>query len=198
MWGPMMGDVATTNGDDMQSASTGPPTRRGLPPVAVAVVTVAVAGSGLAGWFAGAGPDRQGVTGVSGPPGCPAAVPGLPPRRDGLDLRLVPVLPLPVGPVTATVCRYPGGSVVVGVELDAARTAEVAGWFDTGGVPVPADRVLRCPGDDVPVVVVTFRYASGPPVQVTVQRSGCRTVSNGVRVEATRDDVLTRLDRLTG
>jgi hypothetical protein len=56
--------------------------------------------------------------------------------------------------------------------------------------------VLRCQGDDVSVVVVTFRYVSGPPVQVTVQRSGCRTASNGVRVEATRDDVLTRLDRL--
>jgi hypothetical protein len=130
--------------------------------------------------------------------------------RDGLDRHLVPVLPLPVGPIGATLCRYPpvpasdrkagsaasAGRAIEGVVLDAARTAEVAGWLDVGGVVVPPGTVQHCPVDDGSALVLTFRYATGPRAQVIVHTAGCRTITNGVRTEAARPAVSARLDDL--
>jgi hypothetical protein len=177
-----------------------PRTRRAMVASGLAVL----AGLGVGGWFAVGGPDRQGVRDVSGPPDCPATVPPLPAPRRGLDVRIVPVLPLPIGPVGATLCDYPGsgsgsgsGSASVhGAVLDAARTSQVAGWLDSGRYEVAASPAPRCPADDGSAVVITFRYADGPPAQVTVHRSGCRSVSNGVRTEMPRSDVLTLIDAL--
>ena len=187
-----------------------PRTRRAMLASGLAVL----AGLGVGVWLAVGGPDRQGVRVVSGPPDCPATVPPLPAPRRGLDVRIVPVLPLPIGPVGATLCHYPGaasGSVsgsasgsasssgavpVRGAVLDASRTSQVAGWLDSGRYEVPASPAQDCPADDGSAVVITFRYADGPPAQVTVHRSGCRTVSNGVRTEMPRSDVLTLIDAM--
>lgn len=181
--------------------------RRSLVATGLAVMMVA----GLGGWLASGAAQRQGITRVTGPPDCPLAVVAPPPRRAGLDLRIVPVLPLPVGPVRATVCHYSGGldrsekngpvasgsgSLGHGAVLDAVRTAEVAGWLDSGRAEVAAGQILNCPAGDGSLVLITFRYADGPPVQVTVRRTGCRAVSNGVRTELPRTDVLTLIDGL--
>jgi hypothetical protein len=193
------------DGTVARRAEASPARRFGAPRTRRAMVVsglAVLAGLGVGGWFAVGGPDRQGVTEVSGPPDCPATVPPLPTPRRGLDLRIVPVLPLPIGPVGATLCHYPGpasGSVsgpVRGAVLDAARTSQVAGWLDSGRSQVPAGQVRSCPVDDGSAVVITFRYAEGPPAQVTVHRSGCRTASNGVRTELPRSDVLTLIDRM--
>jgi hypothetical protein len=169
---------------------------------------VAVVGAGLGVWLATGGARRQGVTRVAGPPDCPSVVVP-PPRRAGLDLRIVPVLPLPVGPVGATVCHYPGrqdrlgaagaagaAGLVRGAILDAVRTAEVAGWLDSGRAEVEAGAASTCLVGDGPRVLITFRYADGPPVLVTVHRTGCRAVSNGLRTELPRSDVLKLIDGL--
>jgi hypothetical protein len=162
------------------------------------VVAVAV---GLIGWLAIGGADRQGVRQVAGPPDCPADPGPLPPQRDGLDRHLVPVLPLPIGPVGATVCRYPAladraGDAVGGAVLDASRTAEVAGRLDDGGVLVPPGGGGDCPADDGSALMVTFRYAQGPQVRVTVHPSGCRRITNGVRTQEGRPDLVSELDAL--
>lgn len=182
------------------------PTRRAVVPAGLVAVVVA----GLAGGFVAGIPQRQGVTVVHGPPDCPAAPSPVPVRREGLDLRIVPVLPLPIGPVGATVCDYTGPAPVTstgpapvttslpvrGMVLDPARTAQLAGRLDSGGSDAPTGRPGTCPPDDGARVVITFRYAQDPPVQVTVRRSGCRTASNGVRTQLPRPDVLTLIDRL--
>lgn len=168
--------------------------------VTIGIVAVLAIGAAGAWWLAG-GPDRQGVARVSGEPDCPGFVAPTPQQRDGLAENLVPIMPeFPVGPDGATVCRYPGmnsrtDGVIHGAILDAARTAEVAGWLDTERDP--AQSPDACLGqDDGSRIVLTFRYPQGPPVQVTIRTSGCPATTNGVRREVTPHDVVARIERL--
>lgn len=159
------------------------------------VAALAVAG-GV--WWFGGGPQRQGITPVAGGPDCPMPVAQQPPPRDGLADHLVPIMArFPVGPERATVCRYPGmnsrsAGVIRGAALDAARTAEVAGWLNSG--PAPTADPDTCTGqDDGSRIVLTFGYPQGPPVQVVIRTSGCPATSNGVRHEVTPREVVTRI-----
>jgi hypothetical protein len=194
---PMSGDSSTRREDGWSARRIGgSATRRTM---VIGIVAVLAIGTG-AWWLAG-GPDRQGVTRMSGAPDCPALVPQAPLQRDGLADNLVPIMPkFPVGPVGATVCRYPGmnsrtDGVVHGAELDEARTAEVAGWLDTEHDPARSPDA--CLGqDDGSRLVLTFRYPQGPPVRVTIRTSGCPASTNGVRREVTRHDVVARIERL--
>ncbi len=154
-----------------------------------ALVILAIGGAAL-WWTSPDGPRARGVHATSSCPSQPAADAmgagsGAGPPRAGSRERMVPVLPVPVGPVRTTVCRYaPAGGATTGAlrlvasaRLDAARTAEAAGWLDTAVSAVPA-RV--CPAGTAAVDVLTFGYPQGPDVVVTIRRLGCGTVSNGV------------------
>ncbi len=151
-------------------------------------------------WMSGAGPAARGV---APDPACPGALSAavqapLPPRA-GLADHLVPVGPLPIGPVRASVCRYGVAkgerppALVAGARLDAARTAEAAGWLDS--VPVAPSVAAGCTGD-APLDVLTFGYADGPDVRVVLHHGGCPDVTNGVLVLPPTADLVSRLDEL--
>lgn len=165
----------------------------------VAAAALVGVGGGLATWGVVDRASRQGITRVATADDCPPVAGPLPPPRDGLDQHLVPVLPVPVGPIRAVICRYPVpgpvGPAATGAVLDATRTAEVAGWLDDASVLAPPG-TTDCPESGGPTLVMTFRYADGPPVQVTARSDGCRRATNGVRLEIARAEVVARIDRL--
>jgi hypothetical protein len=99
---------------------------------------------------------------------------------------LVPVQPLPVGPVYATVCSYDQqGKPVGAVQLDGARSAELAGVIDN---PKIANPEVGTPGELKPKsVVVIMTYAEGDPAKLVINEEG--SVSNGVLYDTGRKDV---------
>jgi hypothetical protein len=145
-------------------------------------------------WNSATGPVTRGLSPTSS---CDLTAPTVPlpaPEREDAAEHLVPVLPVPVGPVRATLCRYPAGGseTPTGLELDATRTAEIAGWLDT--LPSDGATVPGCATDtDGPVDVVTFGYPEGADATVVIWHGSCVVASNGA-LTATGD--ATVVDRL--
>ena len=179
---------------------------------------VAIA-AGLGWWWLAGGPAHQGYS-VAPPAACAAtssAIPFPAPARPGLDRFVLPVGPVPVAPVRATVCRYAAGGRLAGaLELDPARTAVLAaavaepltGWPDDALLakhpPALTDAQLdaaRPPGcsPDGSAVVLTFAYPQGPPVVVRVREGPCADLTNGtisLRTPPAVADSLAALPRL--
>jgi hypothetical protein len=149
---------------------------------------------GVLWWNSGTGPLTRGLAATSS---CDPTAPTLPlpaPAREDAAEHLVPVLPVPVGPVRATLCRYTTDSTgdPLGLTLDATRTAEVAGWLDV--LPAGRETVPGCATEDVGTVdVVTFGYPEGADASVVIWQGSCVIASNGT-LTATGDTAL--VDRL--
>lgn len=160
-----------------------------------AAVGAAVLGAGTVVWWNSAtGPMARGIVATSS---CDPTAPTVPlpaPEREDAAEHLVPVLPVPVGPVRARLCRYStdGSGTPAGLELDATRTAEIAGRLDT--LPSGWTAVPGCATDTGgPVDVVTFGYLEGADATVVIWHGSCVIASNGV-LTATGDATL--VDRL--
>jgi hypothetical protein len=122
------------------------------------------------------------------PKSCPPMSPsGLPHNRDtsGLASHMAPERPQ-----EAMLCRfYPrGGPNVPGTThggLYAAKNvdAQTARRLvkELNSIPRPPKGVYHCPADFTTVDTLTFGYKARPPVTIIYHRSGCITVSNGVR-----------------
>ena len=175
--------------------------------------------AGLAWWWLDGGPARQGYS-VAAPDACPptSASTIFPvPARDRLDRFVLPVGPVPVAPLTATVCRYAAGGRLAGaLALDPGRTASLAaavatpvtGWPDDALAakrpPALTDAQLdaaKPPGcsPDGSAVVLTFAYPHGPPVVVRVREGPCADLTNGtiiLRTPPVVADALAALPRL--
>jgi hypothetical protein len=83
----------------------------------------------------------------------------------------------------------------VGLELDATRTAEVAGWLDT--LPAGWTEVPSCATDtDGPVDVVTFGYDQGADATVVIWHGSCVIASNGVLTATGDAELVERLREL--
>jgi hypothetical protein len=168
--------------------------------VTSAVLLVLVAGGTAAWWISPNGPSARGVFRIHSCPDRPDfhAGGGF---RPGKDLHIVPVLPVPNGPVRTTVCRYRAARpslsafrLVGSARLDASRTAELAGWLDyTQGPRWDA----ACGPSPLNLDVLTFAYPDGPDVGVLLGvATGCGSVTNGT-TEATASQTLIRgLDEL--
>ena len=167
---------------------------------------VLVAGAAAVLWWnSGSGPLSRGIDATADcAAGAPVGAPGEPARTDAAD-HLVPVLPVPVGPVGATLCRYSGpqGGLEAGLRLDATRTAEVAGWLDA--LPAAPGESPTCPGDASdpavdtatgPVDLVTFGYREGAEVTVAVRHGPCVAASNGVLTATDGPALTARFDEL--
>lgn len=170
--------------------------RRGRRIAAVGGVLVAGA-AGVLWWNSGSGPLARGIaTPGTCSAAAPSGAPGTPVRADAAE-HVVPVLPVPVGPVRATLCRYSGqrGGLEAGLRLDATRTAEVAGWLDA--LPATSGEVTSCSADaSGPFDLVTFGYHEGAEVTVAVRHGHCVAASNGI-LTATGGPALTaRFDEL--
>ncbi len=175
----------------------------------------------LAGWWLDGGPGRQGYSAVR-PGTCPVGVESVvfpSPGRVRLDRFVLPVGPVPVAPLRATVCRYAaGGRLAGGLALDPARTASLAGvvaqpltgWPDDALAakrpPALSDTQLAeagprpCVADGSGAVLV-FAYPVGAQVVVRVRTGPCADLTNGtitLRTPAAVGSALAALPRLSG
>lgn len=131
--------------------------------------------------------------------GCPATLAGARPTGEGLREdaaeHLVPVLPVPVGAIGATVCRYEGADgVVAAVRLDASRAMELAGVADDPRAATPTAST----GSAVTGTsgwAVTFTYADGDDQVLVVGADGA--ADNGALEATGRTDLVQALLRLT-
>jgi len=176
-------------------------------------------GVGLGWWWLAGGPAGQGYAPAPAS-ACPATSASTifpVPARDRLDRFVLPVGPVPVAPLTATVCRYAAGGRLAGaLALDPGRTASLAaavatpvtGWPDDALAakrpPALTDAQLdaaKPPGcsPDGSAVVLTFAYPHGPPVVVRVREGPCADLTNGtiiLRTPPVVADALAALPRL--
>jgi hypothetical protein len=176
---------------------------------------------GAAGYLiAGPPPDSAEIT----PPPCPATYPGGAGRvgtivaapgteratNPGATDRLVPVLPLPIGPVSVRLCAYrspAAGTVSSSRVLDVPTSAALAALLDIprpadnppfgtvgtiGGPTLDASRATSCRPGPAPAVLM-FRYHAADPLLVTVDGGACGVVATRARVEQDRQDVVRRV-----
>jgi hypothetical protein len=147
--------------------------------LALAVIVTAA----LAAPLLTAGGSSAGQTGITVHARCPENDRGpiWPPHlRSGVRDELVPT-----GAKTLSVCAYNGanatrtpqfGLSASGATADGVLIRQVTAELDA---LEPTHGVINCPADLGNADVVTFAYASGPPVVITVGTTGCNAISNG-------------------
>jgi hypothetical protein len=143
-------------------------------------------------WTSDKGPAARGIAASTD---CAAQAPWeIGTERPDLAEHLVPVLPVPVGPVRSTLCRYDAeGALIAGLRLDATRTAEVAGWLDA--LPASAGPATACPAPGPgPVDVVTFGYREDGDATVLVRHGGCVAAGNGILTATAGPELTARFD----
>jgi len=177
---------------------------------AAGTLIILLAAAGLAA--RGQGFDRV-PTGVC-PDGVSQESAGLFPERPGRDRALLPVGYRDLAPVDAVVCRYGAdGRLRVGLALDAARTAYLAGVLAMPAGEWPSDPLAAKtihPLSDAELAaaaapdcaaassadLVRVRYGRGRDAAVLVLGTPCRDAVNGVIRLRAEPELLGALDEL--